>query len=114
MRATYTRTASGGTSAPGHPSRRLRCDWLDDREPPIEFELPAEAGPLIFGQSELWLASGRSLVVLPLPVASGPARVWDAPAGQIIQWFDPDARIAIGVNRATRENVATMTGYDLA
>jgi hypothetical protein len=109
VRGEYTRSASGGTSAPGRPTRRLRREWLDGREQPAEYELPAAVGPLVFGRTELWLAGPRSLVALPLPVGSGPGRVWNAPDGHLIEWFDPDVRLAIVVQRAVPDGAATAT-----
>lgn len=113
VRGTYTIHGSGATVAPADPSRRLRREWLDDREPAAEFALPVPVSSLVIGTSALWLASERSLVALPLPITSAPARVWTVSRDQSIAWFDPDAGMAIVVTGRISPDAATITAFAL-
>jgi hypothetical protein len=106
-------TWSATKVTPGKPSSVLRRDWLDNRAPAEEWDLPAEGKTIVVGQREIWVGGGGAVVAIPRPVASAPPRVWRQPGREVIRWFDPDARIAVAIEERSDGPTAMLEAVRL-
>ena len=107
IRATWSRTRV----TPGEPSRVLRRDWLDDRGPAEEWEIPGSAKTIAVGRQEIWLGGSASLVTIGRPIGAAPPRVWQDGLHHPVRWFDPDARLAVTIDEHWGGSTATIEAF---
>jgi hypothetical protein len=90
VRAIVASTGARG----GDPTRELRRYALDGSETPATYRVPAPIQRVAVGTTSLWLV-GERLLVLPLPIGTGPARTWAPPDGQTMVDVEPDAGLVV-------------------
>ena len=101
-------SASGARA--GSPTRELRRYPLDGSVAPMTHLVPMPIQRIAVGTTTLWLIAQR-LLVLPLPIGTGPSRTWAPPDGQTIVDVEPDAGLVVTLRPGRRNEDARLTCF---